>query len=196
MDAGPPFVSYCDPFSGSGICAVELCEGDSVVFSGCAANAGSCFGDTVFTLMDPYGVVVADGDDECGIVGSCSEVSFTSSTTGCSVFTLVQECFDGTDDCGGTTAVVATRAANAFDIPTAAPTMAASTLYLNCSQQYAALEDLYHSTNGDGWYTRDNWLNGDPTFQGWYGIRATCVPGAACCQVTSLLLGSNNLVGR
>ena len=97
--------------------------------------------------------------------------------------------------------MVASRAANTFDIPTAAPTTAAPTtaaptMYLNCSEQYAALEDLYHSTHGDGWNRKDNWLNGDPTFQDWYGVRASCLAGTACCKVTSLLLKGNNLVGK
>jgi hypothetical protein len=195
MDAGTSMVSYCDAFSVSGTCAVQLCEGDSVVFSGCEANGGSCFGDTVFVLRNTDGVSVAEGDDDCG---PCSEVSFTSLTAWCSVFTLVQKCYGGAQDCGGTTAVVAARAANTFDIPTTAPTTFAPTLFVNCSlsQQYAALEDLYYSTNGDGWYNRSNWLNGDPTFQGWEGIETSCVPGAACCQVTELFLQSNNLVGK
>jgi hypothetical protein len=68
-------------------------------------------------------------------------------------------------------------------------------LKVNCSQQYAALEDLYYSTNGDGWNNRGNWLNGDPTFQGWNGIKAKCVPGAACCQVIRIELQRNKLVG-
>jgi hypothetical protein len=193
MDASTSIVSYCDEFSGSGTCSVELCEGDSVVFSGCEANGGSCFGDTVFALKDPDGVSVAEGGDECGL---CSEVGFTSSTAGCSVFTLVQKCYGGAQDCGGITAAVAARAANTFDIPTAAPTTAAPTISTYCSEQYAALEDLYHSAHGDGWNRKDNWLNGDPTFQGWYGVRASCLAGAACCKVTEILLNGNNLAGR
>ena len=187
MDVGTPVVSYWDAFSGSGTCSVQLCEGDSVVFSGCEANGGSCFGDTVFHLLDPGGGLVGYGDDECG---SCSEVSFISSTAGCSVFTLLQECSGGTQDCGGITAIETTRAP---PIPIAI-TAAAGTPS-NCSQQYAALEDLYHSTNGDGWGNNANWLNGDSSFQGWHGIEAACEAGAGCCTVTQLLLNGNNLVG-
>ena len=91
------------------------------------------------------------------------------------------------------------RAVNTFDIPTTAPTVAptlAPTMYFNCSQQFSALKDLYHSTHGVNWKRRINWWNGDPTFRRWTGISATCLSGAACCIVNSLYLPDNNLVGR
>ena len=184
MDMSTPLFSFCDPFNISGTCSVVLCEGDSVVFSGCEANGGSCFGDTVFHLMDPDSVLVANGDGECGL---CSEISFTSTTAGCSVFTLVEKCWTNSQECGGTTAVVAPRAANILNI--------SATSKFNCSEQYAALEDLYYSTNGDDWHFRSKWLNGDPTFEGWHGIEAICYDGAACCQVIQCTLRHNNLVG-
>ena len=64
------------------------------------------------------------------------------------------------------------------------------------SEQYAALEDLYHSTHGDGWNNKHNWLNGDLTFQGWHGVITSCSAGVASCEVTELWLIENNLVGR
>ncbi|WP_247235536.1 leucine-rich repeat domain-containing protein [Telluribacter sp. SYSU D00476] len=55
---------------------------------------------------------------------------------------------------------------------------------------YAALVDLYNSTNGAGWTNKTNWLTGcDPCSGGWYGI--TCTNG----RVTQLDLNSNSLQG-
>ena len=52
-----------------------------------------------------------------------------------------------------------------------------------------ALVDLYHSTNGDGWFNSSGWLEGDPCLNHWYGV--------ACNQqgVVGLGLESNNLTG-
>ena len=33
-----------------------------------------------------------------------------------------------------------------------------------------ALYDLYTSTNGNEWFTNDNWLIGDPCLDAWYGV--------------------------
>ena len=42
-----------------------------------------------------------------------------------------------------------------------------------------ALVDLYNSTNGDGWLSRDNWLQGDPCFNAWAGV--TCIREQGSC---------------
>jgi hypothetical protein len=105
------------------------------------------------------------------------------------VFTLLQKCWDGASECGGTTAVVSGRAANIVNISTV------GVADFNCGEQYTFLEDLYYSTNGAGWHHKNKWLNGDPTFDGWHGIEAICYVGAACCKVTALLLDHNNLLG-
>ena len=33
-----------------------------------------------------------------------------------------------------------------------------------------ALEEFYTKTEGDGWTNRDNWLEGDPCLNQWYGV--------------------------
>ena len=40
------------------------------------------------------------------------------------------------------------------------------------SHEREALVDLYDSTNGAGWSRNDNWLNGDPCDNNWFGV--TC----------------------
>lgn len=55
----------------------------------------------------------------------------------------------------------------------------------------AALVDLYHSTQGDQWISKQNWLNGDPCENQWHGI--FCNPGND--RVTSVMLSSNQLKG-
>ncbi len=52
-----------------------------------------------------------------------------------------------------------------------------------------ALIDLYNSTNGSGWYHKDNWLSTTVSECSWYGI--TCTGN----HVTGINLSSNNLVG-
>ena len=53
-----------------------------------------------------------------------------------------------------------------------------------------ALEALYRSTNGDGWYRNWAWLTDSP-LNDWTGVRTD--PGSG--RVTALELGANNLVG-
>lgn len=53
------------------------------------------------------------------------------------------------------------------------------------------LEALYTSAHGDGWTRNDNWLNGDPCANNWYGI--TC--DAANERVLEINLFMNNLNG-
>jgi len=53
-----------------------------------------------------------------------------------------------------------------------------------------ALEEFYTKTEGDGWTNRDNWLEGDPCLNQWYGV--TC---NADGNITALHLSSNKLDG-
>lgn len=53
------------------------------------------------------------------------------------------------------------------------------------------LEALYTSAHGDGWTHKENWLNGDPCTNNWYGI--TC--DAANERVLEINLFMNNLNG-
>lgn len=55
------------------------------------------------------------------------------------------------------------------------------------ASECVALEALYHSTNGPGWYWRGGWLNTPPC--GWYGV--TCRDG----HVAEIRLIENNLSG-
>lgn len=59
--------------------------------------------------------------------------------------------------------------------------------------EYDALIDLYNSTGGDNWINNTGWADATDTIQsvaGWYGVN-TDSEG----NITSLFLGSNNLVG-
>jgi hypothetical protein len=64
----------------------------------------------------------------------------------------------------------------------------------------AALVALYNSTDGANWVNNDNWLDGDPCFNSWYGV--TCANGEysesedfAASTVTQLGLDNNGLSG-
>ena len=62
------------------------------------------------------------------------------------------------------------------------------------ASQIAALQAIYNSTNGAGWTTGTNWMNGgDPCASAapWYGV--TCDAGGA--TVTSFGMYNNNLTG-
>ncbi len=50
-----------------------------------------------------------------------------------------------------------------------------ASIYANLSApetERQALVQLYQATNGPRWFRRDNWLQGDPCLNEWYGI--TC----------------------
>lgn len=53
------------------------------------------------------------------------------------------------------------------------------------------LVDLYHSTNGDGWTDKNNWLVGDPCENDWWAISCN----ADETRVTQIGLSGNNLTG-
>ena len=53
-----------------------------------------------------------------------------------------------------------------------------------------ALVDLYYSTNGEGWTESENWLDGDPCVNQWYGV--TCDEHGG---VVTVSLWNNNMTG-
>lgn len=58
-------------------------------------------------------------------------------------------------------------------------------------EQRDALVTLYEATGGENWKSNENWLNGDPCLNSWYGIRCNKQDD----EVTKILLYSNNLTG-
>ena len=58
------------------------------------------------------------------------------------------------------------------------------------SGEIDALTDLYSSTSGAGWEINNNWLQGDPCNDNWYGISCNYSGG-----VTEINLFDNNLIG-
>ena len=59
------------------------------------------------------------------------------------------------------------------------------------SDEKHALEVFYNSTDGPGWTTSTNWLNGDPCENSWHGVQCNTLNS----KVETLDLGNNNLTG-
>ncbi len=56
--------------------------------------------------------------------------------------------------------------------------------------QREALVELFQSTSGENWIHKDNWLQGDPCDEAWYGV--VCSNG----EISALMLSENNLNGQ
>ena len=59
---------------------------------------------------------------------------------------------------------------------------------INNNTIYNSLTDLYHSTNGNDWFNKTNWLNTSVSYCFWFGI--LCDNDK---NVISILLSQNNL---
>ena len=114
-------------------------------------------GDTRLTLRDPHGVDVAfnDGYPFCanlpgGATASLLEFYVECEYGSSAKFTLVQDCFEGTE-CGGATVVEYSAKEE--------PVNCGRGPFV-CARQDAtceALGDLYYATNGSGWANKQGW---------------------------------------
>ena len=107
-------VFNCNPFNQTignastyRACNITLCDGYSVA-AGVCLNGGSYTGDTVISLYNSSGYLMALNDDSdlCGPKAVGSELSYTpASGTACDSYELRQYCYDLTS-CSGITTVV------------------------------------------------------------------------------------------
>jgi hypothetical protein len=158
LPAPPPLPAPCAPFATRGgqpvECALELVAGQTYVLH---SDCGRVKGDTRLTLRDPHGVDVAfnDGFPFCanlpgGATASLPEFYVACEDGSSAKFSLLQDCFEGTE-CGGATVVEYSAKEE--------PVNCGRGPFV-CARQDAtceALGDLYYATNGPCWANKQGW---------------------------------------
>ena len=69
----------------------------------------------------------------------------------------------------------------------------APTVLSTSEEEKAALVDIYHATNGEGWINSNGWLEGDPCVDSWHGVRCFSDGRVAELVMYAWQTGGNNM---